>query len=294
MSTYYCLVAGLPDISLDDGKLSYSVSDFKAELYPDLSAQDRKLIDLFYLKFDNTAILKLLKNKDAVIEDKGNFSAEELLQLIEAVREGDTPDKKYPSYLVNFVSQYLQLSQDELYRADDLLAALYYSYGMSSNNAFIASWFEFNLNLNNILAALAARKYKMEVSSVIVGATSICEQLRTSNARDFGLNETLEYFEALQRIADIEELVEREKKVDMLKWKWLEDESFFHYFTIERIFVFLMQLEMIERWISLDKEKGNELFRKMIQDLKNEVQIPEEFRKSLIPQHFDLTLFISS
>lgn len=279
MSTYYCLVAGLPDISLDDGKLSYSVSDFKAELYPDLSAQDRKFIDLFYLKFDNTAILKLLKNKDAVIEDKGNFSAEELLQLIEAVREGDTPDKKYPSYLVNFVSQYLQLSQDELYRADDLLAALYYSYGMSSNNAFIASWFEFNLNLNNILAALAARKYKMEVSSVIVGATSICEQLRTSNARDFGLNETLEYFEALQRIADIEELVEREKKVDMLKWKWLEDESFFHYFTIERIFVFLMQLEMIERWISLDKEKGNELFRKMIQDLKNEVQIPEEFRK---------------
>ena len=279
MSTYYCLVAGLPDISLDDGKLSYSVSDFKAELYPDLSAQDRKLIDLFYLKFDNTAILKLLKNKDAVIEDKGNFSAEELLQLIEAVREGDTPDKKYPSYLVNFVSQYLQLSPDELYRADDLLAALYYSYGMSSNNAFIASWFEFNLNLNNILAALAARKYKMEVSSVIVGATSICEQLRTSNARDFGLNETLEYFEALQRIADIEELVEREKKVDMLKWKWLEDESFFHYFTIERIFVFLMQLEMIERWISLDKEKGNEFFRKMIQDLKNEVQIPEEFRK---------------
>lgn len=279
MSTYYCLVAGLPDISLDDGKLSYSVSDFKAELYPDLSAQDRKLIDLFYLKFDNTAILKLLKNKDAVIEDKGNFSAEELLQLIEAVREGDTPDKKYPSYLVNFVSQYLQLSQDELYRADDLLAALYYSYGMSSNNAFIASWFEFNLNLNNILAALAARKYKLEVSSVIVGATSICEQLRTSNARDFGLNETLEYFEALQRIADIEELVEREKKVNMLKWKWLEDESFFHYFTIERIFVFLMQLEMIERWISLDKEKGNELFRKMIQDLKNEVQIPEEFRK---------------
>ena len=277
MSTYYCLVAGLPDISLDDDKLSYSVSDFKAELYPDLSAQDRKLIDLFYLKFDNTAILKLLKNKDAVIEDKGNFSAEELLQLIEAVREGDTPDKKYPSYLVNFVSQYLQLSQDELYRADDLLAALYYSYGMSSNNAFIASWFEFNLNLNNILAALAARKYKLEVSSVIVGATSICEQLCTSNARDFGLNETLEYFEALQRIADIEELVEREKKVDMLKW--LEDESFFHYFTIERIFVFLMQLEMIERWISLDKEKGNELFRKMIQDLKNEVQIPEEFRK---------------
>ena len=279
MSTYYCLVAGLPDISLDDGKLSYSVADFKSELYPELSVQDRKLIDLFYLKFDNTDLLKLLKNKDAATEGRGNFSSEELLQLIDAVRDGDIPDKRFPSYLVDFVTQYFRLSQEELYRAEDILASLYFSYGMACRNAFIASWFEFNLNLNNILAALAARKYKMDVSNVIVGETSICEQLRTSNARDFGLNETLEYFETLQRMSDIEELVEREKKVDTLKWKWLEDESFFHYFTIERVFVFLMQLEMIERWISLDKDKGNELFRKMIQNLKNEVQIPEEFRK---------------
>lgn len=279
MSTYYCLVAGLPDISLDDGKLSYSVVDFKSELYPELSIRDQKLIDLFYLKYDNADLLKLLKNKDAVTEGKGNFSAEELLLLIDTVRDGDTPDKRFPAYLIDFITQYFTLSQEELYRAEDLLASLYFSYGMACSNVFIASWFEFNLNLNNILVALAARKYKLEVANVIVGNTSVCEQLRTSNARDFGLNETLEYFETLQRIADIEELVEREKKVDMLKWKWLEDESFFYYFTVERVFVFLMQLEMIERWISLDKEKGHELFRKMIQNLKDEVQIPEEFRK---------------
>ena len=43
--------------------------------------------------------------------------------------------------------------------------------------------------------------------------------------------------------------------------------------------VFLMKLEMIERWISLDKEKGNEMFRQLIGQLKDEVQIPQEFRK---------------
>ena len=78
---------------------------------------------------------------------------------------------------------------------------------------------------------------------------------------------------------EIDELVEREKKIDLLKWNWLEDEVFFHYFTIERIFVFLLRLEMIGRWISLDKEKGSELFRQLIQSLKEQVQIPEEFRK---------------
>ena len=279
MSAYYYLVAGLPDISLDDGKLSYSVESFKSEIYPDLSAKDQHLIDLFYLKFDNENLLALLRNKDAALERIGKFTADELLQVIDAVREGDNPDAKYPPYFYDFVSQYLSLTPEELYRAEDLLASAYFAYAMKCGNKFVSSWFEFNLNINNIQAALAARKYKMDVPSVIVGNTEVSDLLRSSNARDFGLNDLLTYFEPLQRIVEIEELVEREKKVDLLKWKWLEEESFFNYFTIERIFVFLLQLEMIERWISLDKEKGSELFRQMIQSLKDEVQIPEEFRK---------------
>lgn len=279
MSAYYYLVAGLPDISLEDGKLSYTISDFRAESYGDLSAKDQALIDLFYLKYDHADLLSLLKDKDAVTQGKGNFSSEDLLQLIASVKEGEKPDAKFPSYLYDFIAQYLALPADELYKAENLLASAYYAYAMKSKNPFIASWFEFNLNINNILAAFAARKYKMNVAEVIVGDTDVCEMLRTSNARDFGLSETLDYFEPLQRLVETDDLVEREKKVDQLKWKWLEDASFFHYFTIERLFVFLLQLEKIERWVLLDKEKGSELFRQMIQNLKDEVQIPEEFRK---------------
>ena len=279
MSAYYYLVAGLPDISLEDGKLSYTISDFRAESYGDLSAKDQALIDLFYLKYDHADVLSLLKDKYAVTQGKGNFSSEDLLQLIASVKEGEKPDAKFPSYLYDFIAQYLALPADELYKAENLLASAYYAYAMKSKNPFIASWFEFNLNINNILAAFAARKYKMNVAEVIVGDTDVCEMLRTSNARDFGLSETLDYFEPLQRLVETDDLVEREKKVDQLKWKWLEDASFFHYFTIERLFVFLLQLEMIERWVLLDKEKGSELFRQMIQNLKDEVQIPEEFRK---------------
>lgn len=279
MSAYYYLVAGLPDISLEDGKLSYTISDFRAESYGDLSAKDQALIDLFYLKYDHADLLSLLKDKDAVTQGKGNFSSEDLLQLIASVKEGEKPDAKFPSYLYDFIAQYLALPADELYKAENLLASAYYAYAMKSKNPFIASWFEFNLNINNILAAFAARKYKMNVAEVIVGDTDVCEMLRTSNARDFGLSETLDYFEPLQRLVETDDLVEREKKVDQLKWKWLEDASFFHYFTVERLFVFLLQLEMIERWVLLDKEKGSGLFRQMIQNLKDEVQIPEEFRK---------------
>ena len=52
----------------------------------------------------------------------------------------------------------------------------------------------------------------MEVAPRIVGDTEVCEQLRASNARDFGLGEQLAYMEELQRIAEMEELVERERR----------------------------------------------------------------------------------
>ena len=62
-SKYYYLLACLPELSLEDSKLSYTVADFKTEIYDGLSASDQKLIDLFYLKFDNANVLKLLKDK---------------------------------------------------------------------------------------------------------------------------------------------------------------------------------------------------------------------------------------
>ena len=279
MTNYYCLVTGLPELSLEDGKLSYTVANFKTEIYPELSKSDKKLIDLFYLKFDNQNLLALLKDKEAVVDTSlGNFSAEELLGVIASFKEETAPDKKFPSYFYEFAELYLNTQEEERFGLEDKLHGFYFHYAMKCGNKFVSEWFELNLNVNNILAAMAARKYKMDVTKVSVGTNMVAEALRTSNARDFGLADDLEYFEQLTRINDTVDLVEREKKIDLLKWNWMDDNTFFNYFTIERIFVFLMKLEMIERWVSLDKEKGNEMFRKLIDQLKDEVQIPQEFR----------------
>ena len=276
---YYYLVAGLPELTLEDSKLSYTVADFKAELYPELSDEDRQLIDLFYLKFDNANVLKLLKDKDAAIDPRGNYSAEELAEFISSLKEGDEiADAVFPSYLSTFISEYFNVAAEDDFLHEDRLAALYYEYAMKCKNKFVSSWFAFNLTMNNILVALTARKFKMEIAPLIVGDTEVCEALRTSGARDFGLTGEVDFLDQLVKISETEELVEREKKIDQLRWNWMEEATFFNYFTVERLFVFLLQLEMIERWISLDKEKGNQLFRSIIATLKDEVQIPAEFR----------------
>ena len=41
MSKYYYLVAGLPELTLEDSKLSYTVADFKQKFIPGFLLQTR-------------------------------------------------------------------------------------------------------------------------------------------------------------------------------------------------------------------------------------------------------------
>jgi hypothetical protein len=282
MSQYYYLVTGLPELSLDDNKLNYTVGDFKTEFYPQLSKVDQHLVDLYYLKFDNANLLKLLKDREAVIDPRGNYTADQFVAVFKQFDEEGviTSHGSLPPYMIKFIQAYLTqqkagITSDVL--VEDWLAGLYYEYAMQCDNDFVSSWFEFNLNTNNVLVALAARKHKLPIASFIVGDTEICQALKTSNARDFGLTTELDYFDQLLKISETDDLVDREKRLDQLRWKWMEDKTFFDYFSIERLYVFLLQLEIIERWISLDKEKGNQMFREIIDSLKGEVRVPSEF-----------------
>ena len=187
------------------------------------------------------------------------------MEYISQLKDGDeVSDSVFPSYLSTFISEYFSLPAEDgfLYETawQRSITPMLWNPGIQ----FVSSWFGFNLTLNNILVALTARKFKLDIAPLIVGDTEVCEALRTSNARDFGLGTEVDYLEQLVKISETEELVDREKKLDQLRWDWMEEATFFDYFTVERLFVFLLQLEMIERWISLDKEKGNQLFRSII------------------------------
>ena len=76
MSKYYYLIAGLPELALEDNKLNFTIDSFKAELYPELSKRDKKLIDLYYLQYDNQNLLALISDKEAALEREGVYGSE--------------------------------------------------------------------------------------------------------------------------------------------------------------------------------------------------------------------------
>ena len=275
---YYYLIAGLPELSLDDNKLNLTVRDFCELYYSELAADDRALLDLVYLSYDNANLLLLIKDKEAQLGEEGLYSRDELLTIIEAARAEEAPECKCPRYMYDFVVETeSEENAAEGQFPEDRLAQLYYAYAMNQGNAFVARWFEFNLNLNNFLTAITARRYKLDAKSLIVGDNEVAKALRTSNSRDFGLTGVMDSFEEILRISELENLVEREHRLDVFKWEWMEEASFFDYFSVEKLFAFLIKVQIIERWISLDAEAGGEMLRSMIQQLKDEVKVPQEF-----------------
>ena len=270
MANYYCQVAGLPDVAFDGSKAAYTVERFRDELYPALSARDAKCVDLLFLSIDNANILDILKHgEEAKIGNIGCYSKEELLDIIASAKDGDAPIKNVPSYLYRFFDYYFANESNENIIWNDVLSAYYYDYSTASHNKFVAAWFAFNRNVNNILVAFTARKYKMNIADVVIGDDEVANLLRTSAARDFELSGALDYFEAVQRMSENGKLQEREHQLDELRWNWLEDNSVFNYFTVERLFVFLQKLIIIERWEALDAEKGMQRYNEMIAELKS-------------------------
>ena len=270
MSNYYCLVAGLPDVAFDGSKSAYTVERFKEEIYPELSAKDAACVDLFFLERDNANILNILRNgKDANITLLGCYSQKELIDIISSAKNGDAPIKGVPSYIYRFFEYYIVNEGNSNIIWENILSAFYYDYAIKCANGFIAEWFTFNRNVNNILVAFAARKYKMDITEAVIGEGEVADALRTSGARDFGLTGALDYFESIQRLNDNDRLQERERQLDDIRWNWLEDNSVFNYFTVERLFVFLLKLSIVERWAKLDADKGMQRYNEMIAELKS-------------------------
>ena len=156
-------------------------------------------------------------------------------------------------------------------REEDLRAQLMYQEGMRSKNAFVREWFQFNLNLNNILAAVICRKHGFDLKKAIVGEGEVQDALRTSNAKDFGLSATLPEIDDILRLSEVADLYEREKKTDALRWAWLEDKTLFRYFEAENVFAYWLEAQMLFRWDILNKEEGTRIFRELIADMKRDI-----------------------
>ena len=270
---YYCLVAGLPDLQPENLKNVPSLESLLAELHETLKGKDLELLKLLQQEYDNKNLLAYLANKEAELSLLGTLSAEDLAEGITIMQESDIPkDKRLPVYFPTFYNAVTdEKVEPTLGLHENFLATLYYENGCKCKNKFLSEWFTFCLNLNNILTAYYCRKYNLDIKTNVLGDNDVAKSIKSTNARDFGLTGVIDNLELLFTIAEEPNLLEREKRIDALKWAWLEEQTFFHYFSIERVLAFFIRCQLMQRWSGLTPEEGEKVFRSLLDEMKQQV-----------------------
>ena len=135
---------------------------------------------------------------------------------------------------------------------EDTLGAEFYKKAAESKNRFIREYFDFDGRLRNLKVAYLAKRLDKK-------------------GDDYFVEMPEAEFEEYQQIKDILEnadFVQREQKMDELKWEKASDIARMDYFNMNAILAFLAKAKTVQRWAELDPTKGQEMFEKLVKEVR--------------------------
>ena len=236
---YECLLAGLPDLKAG-GEAPISMEALMALFSETLSKNDMRLLEMLRMTSDASEVLSLI----------------------------DRYDKKYAEQECWWNDAREALSET------DLRTQALYELGLGSKNQFVRDWFAFNQDMNNVLTATICRRHGFDVRKAIVGHNPVAEILRKGlPQKDFGLSDEMDNLENVMALVNIDNLMEREKQMDAIRFAWLEEKNKFVYFSIENVLAYYLQAEMLNRWALLTVEQGEKIFRELVMDMKKGINL---------------------
>lgn len=269
---YYALVAGLREFALDAENKGFDIAELRAEILETVDSADAQLIRLLYTCYDCENIANLHRGSSA-FNALGNLSREEA-----------EAEAAHPSQLPERIARVLRAYADpEGEDAEDVdvsarfeksLFEAYYAECAASGNRFLTNWSSFDCTLRNILAATVARSEQRPVDEAIIGSGDAVDQMRRSSAADFGLKGEYDYADAVvAAVNDERNILDKERKIDNVRWAQADELSTFSYFDIDAILAYLVKVNLVARWSLLDAAHGREMFDRLLADLDGKARV---------------------
>ena len=251
---YYCLVASLKEYALDADTKGFDARAIVSGILEEVNRGDAREVRLLYGYYDCENIAALRAGRSAH-NPLGNFTREEL-----ADPEGEDAE-----------------TVDTSRRFEKELFGAYYAACGKAGSRFLREWSAFDRNLRNVSAAVTARAAGRAVEEVVVGGGDVAEQLQRSSAADFGLRGELPYIDAvIAAVNDEANLVEKEHKIDLIRWNEAAELATFDYFDVNAILSYLVRINIVARWTLLDAARGREMFARLLAELDGKELINKE------------------
>ena len=135
---------------------------------------------------------------------------------------------------------------------EQTLGADFYLRAAQNKNRFIREYFDFDGLLRNLKVEYLAKRLGKESDPYLV------------NLEEADFEEEKQIQDIL---ADVD-FVQREQKMDELKWEKASDIARMDYFNMNAILAFLVKAKTVQRWAELDPAKGQEMFKKLVTEIR--------------------------
>ena len=265
-NNYYSLVAGLREYTLESDTKGFDAREIVDEILEALSSSDANAVRLLCGYYDCENIIALRAGR-AAYNPLGDLYREELAE------ELDSP-RKMPAPMARVIRIYADPESEEAEGVDmtigfeKALWSAYYDVCSHSKSRFIREWTAFDRTLRNVAAATVARATDRNVDEVTVGKDEIVDRLQRSSAADFGLRGELSYIDAvIAAVNDEQNLVEKEHKIDLVRWEQAGELATFDYFNINAILSYLAKINIVARRALLDPKRGREMLERIMAEL---------------------------
>ena len=136
---------------------------------------------------------------------------------------------------------------------ENSLNADFYAQAAQSKNRFIREYFDFDGRLRNMKVDYLAKRLGKNGEHYLVNLPEA----------DF------EEESQIRSIFEDVDFVDREEKLDELKWEKASDIARMDYFNMNFILSFIVKAKTIQRWEELDPVKGREMFNRLLEEIRN-------------------------
>ncbi len=137
------------------------------------------------------------------------------------------------------------------------LDAEFYKKALSSKDVFIREYFSYDLDVRNTRVEFLNKALnRPEGMDVLV----LDEE---AEPREF------EGYRQVMNVLEGSDILERERGLDDLMWAKIDEIVGLQVFTLDSILGFTAKLQIIVRWLKLDPETGRELFRRLVDEIRN-------------------------
>lgn len=266
---YYYLVAGLPELSLYQPQLPFSVAEWVEELEHRLRGAERDALDLLLLPADHQNLLTLMAEGE--VPHWAPLSRYESEYVLGSLREGSG----LPAYFHRTYEAFRESAAGAFQRLPwaHRLTEGYYDYALAASEGFVREWLHFERDLRNLLAGWNMRRHKLSDEYQLVGDNEVTRAIRRSQARDFGQGLRYPKWGRWVQDAEIDDLAERHRNTSRLRWSFIEEALTFSYFSADVLLGYLLKLQLIEARLQADAEQGRERLEAFIHQLA-ETHIP--------------------